>query len=122
MLDQWQSSRLARSARSIVVASMLCLATAVAPLAADPGNVAVPSHSPLNEEVIRIPGEAPPAVTLQVTIMHPDGPGPYPLAIMNHGATGRAIAGRNSGVGPPRLARYDLTSCTAFGPTTTLRY
>jgi dienelactone hydrolase len=106
MLDQWQSSRLARSARSIVVASMLCLATAVAPLAADPGNVAVPSHSPLNEEVIRIPGEAPPAVTLQVTIMHPDGPGPYPLAIMNHGATGRAIVERGE--------RYRLSNSTFY--------
>jgi dienelactone hydrolase len=85
---------------------MLCLATAVSAMAADPGNVAIPSNSPLNEEVIRIPGEAPPAVTLQVTIMHPDGPGPFPLAIMNHGATGRAIGDRGE--------RYRLSNSTFY--------
>jgi hypothetical protein len=38
--------------------------------------------------IIRVPGgEDPPAVTLQVTILHPDGNGPFPLAIMNHGTT-----------------------------------
>ena len=36
--------------------------------------------------MIGIPVEGPPAVTLQVTIMHPDGVGPFPLVIMNHGA------------------------------------
>ena len=45
-----------------------------------------PPNASLNEQVIRIPVEEPPAVTLQVTIMHPDGNGPFPLAIMNHGA------------------------------------
>lgn len=94
MIDLSQSSRLLRFARVPFIALMLGIATTVSAVATDPGNVVIPSNSPLNEEVIRIPGEARPAVTLQVTIMHPDGPGPYPLAIMNHGATGQAIAER----------------------------
>ena len=45
-----------------------------------------PPNAVLNEQVIGVPVEGPPAVTLQVTIMHPDGNGPFPLVIMNHGA------------------------------------
>jgi dienelactone hydrolase len=56
----------------------------------------------LNEQVIRIPGEEPPAVTLQVTILHPDGIGPFPLAIMNHGASGVSAGHRGD--------RYRLTN------------
>jgi dienelactone hydrolase len=58
--------------------------------------------APLNEQVIRIPGEEPPAVTLQVTILHPDGNGPFPLAILNHGATGVSVGHRGE--------RYRLTN------------
>jgi dienelactone hydrolase len=57
---------------------------------------------PLNEEIIRIPGEEPPAVTLQVTIFHPNGNGPFPLAIMNHGATNVSMGHRGD--------RYRLTN------------
>jgi dienelactone hydrolase len=59
----------------------------------------------LNEQVIRIPTEAPPVVTLEVTVMHPNGPGPFPLAIMNHGASNISSGNRGD--------RYHLTN-TAF--------
>jgi dienelactone hydrolase len=62
--------------------------------------------APLNEEVIRIPGEEPPAVTLQVTILHPDGNGPFPLAIMNHGADGVSKEYRGD--------RYRLTNAAFY--------
>jgi dienelactone hydrolase len=60
----------------------------------------------LNEQVIRIPVEDPPAVTLEVTIMHPDGPGPFPLAIMNHGAANISSGHRGD--------RYHLTNAAFY--------
>lgn len=39
----------------------------------------------LNEQVIRIPVDAAGAVTLEATVFKPDGPGPFPLVIFNHG-------------------------------------
>jgi dienelactone hydrolase len=70
----------------VLLAFMLTIAVAV-PCGADevPGPPA-PPNAALNEQVIRVPVEQPPAVTLQVTLMHPDGNGPFPLVIMNHGA------------------------------------
>jgi dienelactone hydrolase len=66
-----------------------------------------PPHAVLNEQVIRVPGsDAPPPVTLQVTLMHPDGPGPFPLAIMNHGATGASFGHRGG--------RYRLTNAAFY--------
>jgi len=65
----------------ILLACGLICSTADAP---DPD---APPNRPLNEQVIRIPGEEPPSITLQVTVMHPNGEGPFPLAVMNHGAT-----------------------------------
>ena len=58
-------------------------------------------NAPMNEQVIRIAGEDPPAVTLQVTTFRPDGDGPFPLAILNHGATGVSAGSRGE--------RYRLT-------------
>ncbi len=41
----------------------------------------------LNEEVLQLPGDPARPVTLEVTFYKPSGPGPFPLAVMNHGAT-----------------------------------
>ena len=60
----------------------------------------------LNEQVIRIPTEDPPVVTLEVTIMHPNGPGPFPLAIMNHGASNISSEHRGN--------RYHLTNAAFY--------
>jgi dienelactone hydrolase len=43
--------------------------------------------APLNEQVLSLPGDPARPVTLQVTLFMPDGPGPFPLAVMNHGAS-----------------------------------
>lgn len=61
-----------------------------------------PVGASLNEQVVRIPGDAPPAVTMQVTLMHPDGNSPFPLVVMNHGASGAGFGRR----GP----RYHLSN------------
>jgi dienelactone hydrolase len=67
---------------------------------------APPMHAALNEAVIRIPGGAPPAVTLETTVMHPDGAGPFPLAIINHGASGASFGNRGR--------RYHLTTAAFY--------
>ena len=39
----------------------------------------------LNEQVIRIPVDADGTVTLETTVYRPDGPGPFPMIVFNHG-------------------------------------
>lgn len=39
----------------------------------------------LNEQIVRIPVDAAGAVTLEATIYKPDGNGPFPLVVFNHG-------------------------------------
>lgn len=41
----------------------------------------------MNEKVLSLFGDPDHPVTLQVTLFKPSGPGPFPLAIMNDGAT-----------------------------------
>jgi dienelactone hydrolase len=80
---------------------LLILVGGASPCIADDAHDARFPDAPMNEQVIRIPGEDPPAVTLQVTIFRPDGDGPFPLAILNHGATGVSRGNRGE--------RYRLT-------------
>lgn len=47
----------------------------------------------MNEKVLSVFGDPDHPVTLQVTLFKPPGPGPFPLAIMNHGATGKEPPG-----------------------------
>src|ERR1700733_12016793 len=58
-------------------------------------------NAPLNERILSIPGNPAQPVMLQVTLYTPDGPGPFPLAVMNHGAT--LVSAQNRG------SRYHLT-------------
>jgi dienelactone hydrolase len=81
-------------------------APCVADEAADPD---APPNASLNEQMIRIPVEEPPAVTLQVTIMHPDGNGPFPLAIMNHGAAEVSMGHRGERYHRTNAAFYFLS-------------
>jgi dienelactone hydrolase len=92
--------------RRLTAVAILLLFAAVAapppasaqPEAADAG--AVP-NAPLNERILSIPGNPAQPVMLQVTLYTPDGPGPFPLAVMNHGAT--LVSAQNRG------SRYHLT-------------
>ena len=51
--------------------------------------------APLNERVLTLPGDPLRPVSLEVTLFMPAGPGPFPLAVMNHGATN--ISANNRG-------------------------
>jgi pimeloyl-ACP methyl ester carboxylesterase len=48
--------------------------------------------APMHEQVLHLPGDPERPVELVVTLFTPDGPGPFPLAVVNHGARGNAAA------------------------------
>jgi len=71
------------------VASVVALlATGGAALAAPqpPSDATTMPPMPMNEQVLTLPGDPQRPVTLQVTLFIPDGAGPFPLAVLNHGA------------------------------------
>jgi dienelactone hydrolase len=90
---RWTSSGLSRCALVVALLVAFACVTGAACRAADPNAF---EDAPLNETVIRVPVAESPAVTLEVTILHPDGRGPFPLAIMNHGANNASTS--NPGV------------------------
>jgi dienelactone hydrolase len=105
MAPKLQPQARSRSPAAWLLAALaLLLFSNVATATADSPDLKVP-NAPLNEQVLRIPGEDPPAVTLQVTTFRPDGDGPFPLAVLNHGATAVSAGHRGD--------RYRLTY-TAF--------
>jgi dienelactone hydrolase len=77
------------SNRFLCALFILLVSSAVMPqsvFAAETNSIA-PSAS-MNERVLNVPGDADRPAVLKVTVLTPDGVGPFPLAIMNHGASG----------------------------------
>jgi dienelactone hydrolase len=75
---------------SLFLSCLVALALASVPLAAAElsGNVIdAPGSALLHERVLTVPGDPEEPTMLQVTIYTPPGPGPFPLAVMNHGST-----------------------------------
>jgi poly(3-hydroxybutyrate) depolymerase len=67
-----------------VLVSLLLFTTAAAP---DPaGKDTRLPDAPINERVINVEGDPSRPVSLEVTLFTPPGPGPFPLAVLNHGA------------------------------------
>jgi dienelactone hydrolase len=84
--------------RCFVLAALLWIAAALGasvvradPPAADDSRL---PGGPLHEEVLNLPGDPARPVTLQVTFFKPSGAGPFPLAVMNHGATAASANNR----------------------------
>ncbi len=69
--------------------------------AEDADSLKAPEAVLSHEKVIEIPSADGNSVMLQATLDIPDGPGPFPLVVMNHGA--------NGSVPPPDQPRYHLT-------------
>lgn len=67
---------IAHSCRRLFAALAICCAFA-------PGHAAQLSVSQLNEQVVMIPAGQ--GVTLETTLFKPDGDGPFPLLVINHG-------------------------------------
>jgi dienelactone hydrolase len=75
---------------SAALAAALVIALALPGLPARADDAAEATKMPplsMNEKVLSVFGDPDHPVTLQVTLFKPSGPGPFPLAIMNHGAT-----------------------------------
>ena len=67
---------------------VLFMKSACADPATNPPNELIMPNAPLNEEVLSIEGDPERPVMLQVTLLKPNGPGPFPLVVLNHGANG----------------------------------
>jgi dienelactone hydrolase len=81
---------------------ILLLAVTQLAFADDPTDVEkAPDAALLHERVLHIPSDQDDPVTLVMTVYTPDGSGPFPLAVMNHGAA--------SDVPPEQQPRYRLT-------------
>ena len=73
------------------VAWIAALAVALAaPIAAAADAVSVAPPVSMNEQVLNILGDPARPALIVTTLLKPDGPGPFPLAVMNHGASGTA--------------------------------
>jgi dienelactone hydrolase len=83
--------RIHRLNRGLILGCLLCLSAALASrvASADPPPQDDPRlpAAPLHEQVLSLPGDPARPVMLEVTLYTPTGPGPFPLAVMNHGAT-----------------------------------
>ena len=53
-----------------------------------PEKVVLGTGASVSERILSMPGDPDRPARLVVTVLTPDGPGPFPLAIMNHGAAG----------------------------------
>lgn len=71
--------------RALPITALLILGAAPA-LAEEPINAIFLPPAPLHEQVLHVPGDPARPVSLVVTVYTPEGPGPFPLAVMNHGA------------------------------------
>lgn len=89
--------------RHLTVAYFFALlsATGSAVAAGDASDATAMPNAPMNEQVLSIPGDPERPVMLQVTVFMPNGPGPFPLAVLNHGAT--------AGTRPELQPRYRLS-------------
>ncbi|WP_053063728.1 alpha/beta hydrolase family protein [Caballeronia mineralivorans] len=88
--------------RIVLLAFSLLLSAVVRTAVADDlSDASIKPEAPLNERMLNVPGDAELPVTLQVTVYMPSGPGPFPLAVMNHGST--------SSEPPAQQPRYHLT-------------
>ncbi|MGI4855764.1 MAG: alpha/beta hydrolase family protein [Janthinobacterium lividum] len=77
--------RVIRAIRAIPVIALTTLALLpLAPASATPG-AAASAPIGMNETVVMIPGDDPGAAALETTLFTPDGNGPFPVVIFNHG-------------------------------------
>ena len=102
-------NRLLRAAGIALV--LLARPTAAAPPASAPPTAEDASlpMAPLHEQVLLLPGDPDRPVSLQVTLFTPSGAGPFPLAVMNHGATDASAGNRGQRYHHTLAAYYFLS-------------
>ncbi len=72
----------------LALGAILTLCGRVASADEDAPNPALVPPAPLHEQVLHLAGDPDRPVDLVVTLYTPLGPGPFPLAVMNHGSSG----------------------------------
>jgi len=80
--------------RLIIALLALVFAALPAMTFAAEGGVADDPPVSTNERIVTVPGHPPVPAKLQVTIMAPDGAGPFPLVVLNHGSNGAVPAAK----------------------------
>ena len=80
-----------RAKSAAAALALAALLTSARPVRADDARMPI---APLHEDVLSLPGDPLRPVALQVTLFTPPGPGPFPLAVMNHGATNASASNR----------------------------
>ena len=73
--------------RRLMVAALVLAGFAGGAAAADPAADNRLPPAPMHEQVLTLPGDPMRPVALQVTLFEPPGSGPFPLAVLNHGAS-----------------------------------
>lgn len=101
--------RLLGIAHSLWLISWFIVAAHAASPAVLPERVGAAPDAPLNERILNVPGDAEHPVQLQVTEFTPDGPGPFPLAVLNHGATNVSASNRGERYHSTYSAYYFLS-------------
>jgi hypothetical protein len=72
----------------MVLGTLAVFAGALPILAASDSDDDKMPTAPMHEQVLRLPGDPARPVILETTLFEPPGVGPFPLAVMNHGAEG----------------------------------
>jgi dienelactone hydrolase len=81
--------------RCAFIAALLILLAAITPVRAQAqAHDSRQPDAPLHEQVLQLPGDSNNPVTLEVTLYTPVGNPPFPLAVMNHGATDASATNR----------------------------
>jgi dienelactone hydrolase len=78
--------RIAQLLRAGGVAMIIAASSAIAE--SDPDTSKTMPTAPMREQVLQEPGDPARPVMLETTLFEPPGDGPFPLAVMNHGAEG----------------------------------
>lgn len=88
--------------KSLLITFLMSLLAAQLAFAVDLSDIEkAPDAALLHERVLRVASGPDDQVTLVMTVYTPDGPGPFPLAVMNHGST--------SALPPAEQPRYHIT-------------
>ena len=93
----------------ILLAAFICAWLQTAASAQLMEDTAINLDASRNEQIITVPSDNLRPVKLELTLFTPNGPGPFPLAVMNHGSDGSISAKLNPRNRSPLVVAYFLS-------------